>query len=70
MGVPADSGVAAASTNNQRGVITAVPKELSLGLTRWTLNAPPSSVPAKGRYECVECESDYGVGEIACLEAS
>jgi hypothetical protein len=31
--------VAAARTNNHRGVITAVPKELSLGLTRWTLNA-------------------------------
>src|SRR6516162_8201169 len=38
-GVPADGGVAAARTNNHRGVITAVPKELSLGLTRWTLNA-------------------------------
>jgi hypothetical protein len=28
--------VAAASTKSQRGVMTAVPKELSLGLTRWT----------------------------------
>src|ERR1700735_4896776 len=37
MGSPADCGVAAASTKSQRGVMTAVPKELSLGLTRWTL---------------------------------
>jgi len=29
-----DFGVAAAKTNNHRGVITAVPKELSLGFTR------------------------------------
>ena len=29
-----DFGVAAASTKSQRGVITAVPKELSLGFTR------------------------------------
>ena len=34
IGVPADAGVAAASTNSHRGVMTAVPKELSLGLTR------------------------------------
>jgi hypothetical protein len=37
MGSPADWGVAAARTNSQRGVMTAVPKELSLGFTRWTL---------------------------------
>src|SRR5580692_3974876 len=37
MGSPADCGVAAASTNSHLGVITAVPKELSLGLTRCTL---------------------------------
>ena len=36
MGSPATRGVAAASTNSHRGVMTAVPKELSLGLTRWT----------------------------------
>jgi hypothetical protein len=29
-----DDGVAAARTKSQRGVITAVPKELSLGFTR------------------------------------
>ena len=34
MGSPADDGVAAARTNSQRGVITAVPNELSLGFTR------------------------------------
>src|ERR1035437_953103 len=38
MGSPAVRGVAAARTNSHRGVMTAVPKELSLGLTRWTLN--------------------------------
>ena len=32
--VTSNLGVAAASTNNHRGVITAVPKELSLGFTR------------------------------------
>src|SRR5208282_2338012 len=36
MGSPTTAGVAAASTKSQRGVMTAVPKELSLGLTRWT----------------------------------
>src|ERR1039457_2970709 len=36
MGSPAAPGVAAASTNSHRGVMTAVPKELSLGLTRCT----------------------------------
>jgi hypothetical protein len=34
--VPYFAGVADASTYIQRGVITAVPKERSLGLTRWT----------------------------------
>jgi hypothetical protein len=33
-GISDDGGVAAASTKSQRGVMTAVPKELSLGLTR------------------------------------
>src|SRR5580658_9100995 len=37
IGSPASRGVAAASTNSHRGVMTAVPKELSLGLTRCTL---------------------------------
>src|SRR5579864_654105 len=35
-GSPNSLGVAPASTYSQRGVITAVPKETSLGLTRWT----------------------------------
>src|ERR1700677_1747724 len=35
-GSPNDPGVAAASTYSQRGVITAVPKEWSLGLIRKT----------------------------------
>ena len=34
MGSPTEEGVAAARTKSQRGVMTAVPKELSLGLTR------------------------------------
>jgi hypothetical protein len=34
MGSPAAEGVAAARTKSQRGVMTAVPKELSLGFTR------------------------------------
>jgi len=34
MGSPTERGVAAASTKSQRGVMTEVPKELSLGLTR------------------------------------
>jgi ribosomal protein S18 len=33
-GIARHRGVAAASTNNHRGVMTAVPKELSLGFTR------------------------------------
>src|SRR5260370_17150626 len=33
---PNDFGVAEASTYSQRGVITAVPNEISLGFTRWT----------------------------------
>ena len=40
-GLPATLGVAAARTKSQRGVITAVPKELSLGLTRWTRKWTP-----------------------------
>src|SRR6478736_984 len=36
MGSPAAAGVAAARTNSHLGVITAVPKELSLGLTKCT----------------------------------
>ena len=30
------AGVAAASTYNQRGVITPIPNDVSLGLTKWT----------------------------------
>src|SRR5271157_1246210 len=37
IGSPKDPGVAAASTKSQRGVMTAVPKDVSLGLTRCTL---------------------------------
>ena len=37
LGSPYPRGVAAASTYSQRGVITAVPNEISLGLTRWIL---------------------------------
>src|SRR5579863_4452439 len=40
IGSPSSRGVAAASTNSHRGVITAVPKELSLGFTRCTLIEP------------------------------
>src|SRR3982074_3834743 len=40
IGSPAIGGVAAARTKSQRGVITAVPKELSLGFTRRTLKNP------------------------------
>src|SRR6185312_9072290 len=36
IGSPDSSGVAAARTNSQRGVITAVPKAVSLGLIRCT----------------------------------
>src|ERR1017187_7070764 len=36
IGSPNGLGVAAARTYSQRGVITAVPKAISLGLTRWT----------------------------------
>jgi hypothetical protein len=35
-GVAGGAGVAAARTKSHRGVMTAVPKELSLGLMRWT----------------------------------
>src|SRR5262245_36865227 len=35
-GVPYSAGVAPASTYSQRGVITAVPNDRSLGLIRWT----------------------------------
>jgi len=35
-GSPQRSPVAAARTNSQRGVMTATPNEVSLGLTRWT----------------------------------
>ncbi len=35
-GVPKCGGVAAANTYSQRGVMTAVPNETSLGLTRCT----------------------------------
>jgi hypothetical protein len=34
IGSPMDRGVAAARTNNHLGVITAVPKKMSLGLIR------------------------------------
>ncbi len=40
-GVPKRSGVAAASTYNHRGVITAVPNDKSLGLTRCTRTRAP-----------------------------
>ena len=36
------AGVAAASTNNHRGVITATPNDRWLGLTRWTATTAPS----------------------------
>ena len=35
-GSPQPLPVAAASTYSQRGVITATPNDLELGLTRWT----------------------------------
>gem|GEM_PF-6310042 len=41
MGSPAAAGVAAAKTKSHRGVMAAVPKELSLGLTRRTVNGLP-----------------------------
>src|SRR6185295_335471 len=40
-GSPNDSGVAPAKTNSQRGVMTAVPKDVSLGLTRCTFKYRP-----------------------------
>src|SRR5262245_21852172 len=47
LGAPKSAGVAAASTYGQRGVITAVPNERSLGLTRCTrTRLPPQKEPA------------------------
>src|SRR4026208_1133647 len=42
-GGPYAAGVAAPSTNSQRGVITPTPKERWLGFTRWTLMAVESA---------------------------
>src|SRR5262245_7380131 len=36
-GTPYDSGVAAASTYSQRGVMTPIPNDTWLGFTRWTV---------------------------------
>src|SRR5215216_2867598 len=47
LGVPYLAGVAPASTNSQRGVITPTPNERWLGLTRWTITEYP--VPGYGR---------------------
>ena len=41
IGSPHIGGVAAARTYNHRGVIIAMPKETSLGLTRWTRIVAP-----------------------------
>ena len=56
MGSPADDGVAAARTKSQRGVITAVPKELSLGFTRWTLKNRPLLGEERWFTECLIVE--------------
>src|SRR5580698_8870515 len=54
MGSPAICGVAAANTNSHLGVMTAVPKELSLGFIRWTLNESNlSSYECGGFSECL-----------------
>src|ERR1039458_4355966 len=59
MGSPAICGVAAASTNSHRGVITAVPNELSLGLTRCTLNESYLL-----RASVLASESTFVIGQI------
>src|SRR6185312_5251488 len=65
MGAPADSGVAAASTNSHRGVMTAVPNELSLGLTRWTLITPAFRRPnARGRRRAIEADPNRGETQL------
>src|SRR6185437_14878821 len=46
-GSPKLSGVAPASTNSHRGVITAIPKELSLGFTRCTTMQNSKLIPRR-----------------------
>src|SRR5262249_61035307 len=46
-GSPQRLPVAAARTYNQRGVITATPKDLVLGLTRWTRGMPSNRSTVK-----------------------
>src|SRR3569833_171999 len=69
IGVPADTGVAAASTKSHRGVITAVPKELSLGLTRWTLIEACLSGTfglEKGHHRSLQASSDENYALAGC----
>src|SRR6266576_4004085 len=58
-GSPNVRGVAPASTYNQRGVITAVPKAVSLGLTRCTLMRRFLASNYVHR-DCLALTSDFG----------
>src|SRR5579864_8891279 len=65
---PKALGVADARTYSQRGVITAVPNEISLGLTRCTRIPLGTAAGAERKFTMFKCNPSVDLGEKAITE--